>query len=257
MHKFTDTNEEQRLNALRDYNLIQTNVDFSYILESLLEICEVPFCSIVAVYENDFHVIESAGFKTETVFQRKGSCTEYILKRNRFCELSNVKEEKEIEDRSKVLNNIEIVFYAGCPIIDPDGFTLGILNILDSKTKVLTDKQKSFIEQASNRIVSLFIQNRHEQRLLYFNTMFNKSKDIIGIIRFTGEILKVNPAFSDLLGYDADETYLNNMLDYIHSDYLGEAKAFLGRIIAGESEINYTLPSLTKKNTIKWNRKVL
>ena len=166
--------------------------------------------------------------------------------------MSNVKEEKEIEDRSKVLNNFEIVFYAGCPIIDPDGFTLGILNILDSKTKVLTDKQKSFIEQASNRIVSLFIQNRHEQRLLYFNTMFNKSKDIIGIIRFTGEILKVNPAFSDLLGYDADETYLNNMLDYIHSDYLGEAKAFLGRIIAGESEINYTLPSLTKKNTIKW-----
>ena len=251
MHKFTDDNEEQRLKALREYNLVDNKVDFSYILESLLEICDVPFCSIVAVYEDDFHVIESAGFKTDTVFKRKGSCTEYIHKRNRFCELGNVKEEKEIDDRSKIINNFEIVFYAGCPIVDPEGYTLGILNILDSKTKILTEQQKYFMIKGSERIVKLFIQKRQEQRLLHFDNMFSKSNDIMGIIRFTGEILKVNPAFAELLEYNEEEIYQQNMLDYIHPNYLDEAKAVLERIISGKSVLNYTLPSITKSNKIK------
>ena len=38
MHNSTDSNEEQRLKVLKEYNLIDTKYDFDYILESLLEI---------------------------------------------------------------------------------------------------------------------------------------------------------------------------------------------------------------------------
>ena len=252
MNNITDPKEIERLQALKEYNILEIEFDFSYVLESLLEICEVPFCSIAAIYKDNYHVIASAGFETETVFPRKGSCTEYVHKKNRFCELSNVQKKTEIEESAKLFNNREIVFYAGIPIYDSKGFALGILNMVDFKTKVLTEKQKHLFKLASLRIAKVIIQRREEQRLLHFDNMFSKSKDIMGIIRFDGEILRINPAFFDLLGYSESEVYNENILNFIQPDYIEEAKSLLSRLHGGNAQLNYTLPSVTKEGDIKW-----
>ena len=252
MHNFTDNNEIERLKAMKEYNILEINFDFDYILESLLEICEVPYCSIVAVYKENYHVIESAGFETPSVFPRKGSCTEYIYKKNSLCEIANVQEEKGINYCGKILNDSKIVFYAGIPIYDSDGFILGILNMLDWKAKVLSEHQKHFIKKASDRIANIFVQKRKEQRLLRFDSMFNTSKDIIGVIRFDGEIVQINPAFAELTEYDEDEVLLINMLDFIHPDYSDDAQSLLNRVKSGKAQLNYTLPIITKSNKVRW-----
>lgn len=252
MHNFTDNNEIERLKAMKEYNILEINFDFDYILESLLEICEVPYCSIVAVYKENYHVIASAGFETPSVFPRKGSCTEYIYKKNRLCEIANVQEENEINHCGKILNDNKIVFYAGIPIYDSDGYILGILNMLDWKAKVLSEHQKHFIKKASDRIANVFVQKRKEQRLLRFDSMFNTSKDIIGVIRFDGEIVQINPAFAELTEYDEDEVLVINMLDFIHPDYSEEAHSLLNRVKSGKAQLNYTLPIITKSNKVRW-----
>ena len=251
-NKITDPKELERLQAMKEYNILGIDFDFTYVLESLLEICDVPFCSITAIYKDNYHVIDSIGLETETVFPRRGSCTEYAHKKNRFCELANVQEEKEIDDCAKVLNGKKIIFYAGIPIYDSEGFSLGILNILDWKTKVLTEKQKHFIKMASHRIAKVIIERRQEQRLLQFDNMFSKSKDIMGTIRFNGEIININPAYSELLEYDESDVWQTNILDSVHPDYMDEAKALINRLNSGEPQLNYTLPCLTKNNEIKW-----
>ena len=252
LYNISDPNEIKRLQAMKEYNILEIDFDFTYVLESLLEICEVPFCSITAIYEDSYHVIDSAGFKTESVFPREGSCTEYIHKKNRFCELPNVQEVDEIKECAKLLNNKEIVFYAGIPIYDAEGFILGILNLLDWKTKVLSETQRKFIKMASERIAKVVVQKREEQRLLHFDKMFSKSKDVMGVFRFTGEIVSINPAFSAMLKYTQKEVSQMNMLDFIHPDYIDKANSLLSYLHSGHSELNYTLPSLTKDNEIKW-----
>lgn len=94
MHKITDPKEEERLQAMKEYNILGIDFEFEYLLESLREICDVPYCSITAIYKDDYHVIDSIGFDTPNVFSRKGSCTEYIHKKDRFYEIQNVQEEK-------------------------------------------------------------------------------------------------------------------------------------------------------------------
>ena len=252
MFKITDTKEMKRLEAMKRYNILEIDFDFNYIIESILEICDVSFCSIVATYKDNYHVIASTGFETPEVFPREGSCTEFIYKKDGLYEIANVQEEKEIRENGKILNGSEIIFYAGIPIYDSEGFTLGILNILDWKTKVLTERQKHFLKMASERITNIFIQKRQEQLLLQFDSMFNKSKDIIGIIRFTGEIVKINPAFSEITEYDEEEVLKINMLDFISPDYLADAQALLNRVKSGKAQLNYTLPTLTKSNKIRW-----
>lgn len=161
MFKITDTKEIERLEAMKRYNILEIDFDFEYIIESILEICDVSFCSIVAIYKDNYHVIASSGFETPEVFPREGSCTEFIYKKDGLYEIANVQEEKEIRENGKILNGSEIIFYAGIPIYDSEGFTLGILNILDWKTKVLTERQKHFLKKASERITNIFTQVSH------------------------------------------------------------------------------------------------
>ena len=252
MYNIINTKEEQRLKALKEYNLIESEFDFDYILESLLEICDVPFCSIAAVFKDNYYVIASAGFETPAFFSRKGSCTEYIHQKNKLCEISNVQENKEIHDGGKILNGSKIVFYAGIPIYDSQGYTLGVLNMLDWETKVLTEHQKYFIEKASFRIAKVIVQGREKQRLLHFDNMFSKSKDIRGVIRFDGEIVRINKAFSELLEYNTDEIFNKNIADFIHPDYITETKKHLSDLGRGESQLNNAIPALTKNNVVKW-----
>lgn len=252
MHKFTDTTDEQRLKALNVYNLVDIKVDFSYILQSLLAICDVAYSSIVALYENEFIVIESAGFDTDKTFKREGSCSEYIRTRNKFCELPNVNEVEEIDCLGKVINDFNIVFSAGCPIVDPDGVSIGVLNILDSKTKVLTEKQKYFVTKASERIAEIFIQNRQRERLQYFDTMFTKSKDMIGIVSDDGVIIKTNPAFSEITGYSKEEILTNNIIEFIHPDSYPKGFELKAHLLSHSSFLNSTLQLITKDKKLKW-----
>ena len=248
--KMTDA-EKERLRAMKEHNILEINFDFAYILDSLLDICDVPFCSIAAIYKDNYHVIDSAGVKTDEIFPRNGSCTEYVHKKNEFCELPNVQEEDEIVDCAKVLNGSDIVFYAGIPICDSDGFALGVLNIVDFKSKELTEKQRHLFNMASLRIAKEIIEKRQEQRLLHFDKMFSKSKDIMGVIRFDGEIVNINPAFYELLEYSEYEVIQNNILNFIHPDHLDDAKSLLGRLHAGSSQLNYTIPAVAKSNAVK------
>ena len=252
MHKFTDSKEEQRLKALREHNIKEINVDFDFILEAIATICEVPLCNIVAAYEDDLVVIASTGIKISKQHKRKGSCTQFTLDNNKFCQVYDIKEQEGISDKTYLLEDFEIRFYAGCPLVDPLGNSLGALNVYDDKTRILTEHQKYFIKKAADRIVMLFLQKRQEQRLLHFDNMFRKSKDVMGIIRFDGEILKVNPAFSELLGYDDDEVFKSNMLDFIHPTCLEDARVLLSRLITGKAEMNYSLPTITKNGETRW-----
>ena len=84
MYKFTDNTEQLRLKALRDYNIIETNVDFDFIIESLAAICDVPLCTIVAAYKDNLIIIATTGAKLEKQHRREGSCTDFTLRKNAF-----------------------------------------------------------------------------------------------------------------------------------------------------------------------------
>ena len=76
MEKLGKLKEKQRLKALKEYNLKDTTLDFSYIIDSLAKICDVPLCSIVIVYEEELFVVASTGVRMDKSFKRVGSCTQ-------------------------------------------------------------------------------------------------------------------------------------------------------------------------------------
>lgn len=251
MHKDTDNIEKQRLRALKEYNLEDANLDLDFLLETLLTICDVPLCSVVFAYKDDLVVIASKGLKITKQHKRVGSCTEFTLQRNEFTEVEDIRKEKCIADKTYLIEGFDIRFYAGCPLTDSQSNNLGALNVYDNKPRILTEQQRYFITKASERIVKICVQKRDEQRLLYFDSMFNKSNDIIGIVNIEGEILKINPAFSELLGYEEDEVLNTNASLYRPHGTFNEFITIQNQFLSGEANVVITLPFVAKDKQIK------
>lgn len=252
MHTISNSKEQQRLNALSDYNIVDPDTDFSCILESIATICDVPLCNIVAVSKDNLEVIASTGMKITKQHKRKGSCSQYILDQGRFCEIEDIRNHKEIDDRTHLLEDFEIRFFAGFPLTDDLGHSLGTFNIYDTKPRVLTEHQKYLFAKSADSIVKVFIQNRQKHRFLFFDNMFKQSKDIIGIADINGEILKVNKAVSKILGYEIDEVEGRNVLDFADSSLLSEIEGSFSQLTAGNDTVSYTNPVVAKNKEVKW-----
>ncbi|QDP22916.1 GAF domain-containing protein [Bradyrhizobium cosmicum] len=57
----------------------------------------------------------------------------------------NLATDPRFADNPAVSGELGFRFYAGCPVIDPDGFTLGSLCVIDTRPRTLDDTQKQIL----------------------------------------------------------------------------------------------------------------
>ncbi len=53
--------------------------------------------------------------------------------------------DQRFAENPAVLGELGFRFYAGCPVVDPDGFTLGSLCVIDTRPRTLDDTQKQIL----------------------------------------------------------------------------------------------------------------
>lgn len=245
------TNEEKRLKALKGYNISSTDTDFDFITQSIAFVCEVPLCNIALVDESEVHVISTIGAKTPNTFNREISLSQYTILGSDLLEIVDIDKNDSLK-KPIVFGEMDIKYYAGYPLIDRSGNSLGSLNIYDTKPKVLTEKQKHCFISAGKQVAKLIIQKREQQSVLQFDKMFQVSNDLIGLIQFDTKIIKINPAFSKLLGWNEMEILNNSFLDFIHPDEKEGAIEMIERLQNGFHNDNFTIRVLTKDKDVKW-----
>ncbi|WP_025033166.1 GAF domain-containing protein [Bradyrhizobium sp. DOA9] len=57
----------------------------------------------------------------------------------------NLAADPRFAENPAVLGELGFRFYAGCPVVDPDGFTLGSLCVIDTRPRTLDDTQKQIL----------------------------------------------------------------------------------------------------------------
>jgi len=57
----------------------------------------------------------------------------------------NLATDQRFAENPAVSGELGFRFYAGCPVIDPDGFTLGSLCVIDTRTRTLDDTQRQIL----------------------------------------------------------------------------------------------------------------
>lgn len=156
-------NEDERLLALRSYRVLDTLPEVEYDDLSLLasQICGVPI-ALISLVDGDRQWFKSAiGFDISETHRDLAFCTHNIIEPTSPLIVNNAQEDKRFQDNPLVTGQPNIVFYAGIPLVNPQGHALGSLCVIDHKPRVLSEAQLQSL-QALARQVERLLELRKE-----------------------------------------------------------------------------------------------
>jgi GAF domain-containing protein len=146
-------------------------------------------------------------FKSKTGIQfselpRELSMCQYVIQVPGKIIIEDSATDERFKDDPLVTNNPSLRFYAGYPLIDPNGYALGTLCVIDQKPKQLTASQDKALQLIAGEAMSLIVAKRQKEELENFEKLFENSNDLICVAGTDGYLKKINSAFETLLGWD-------------------------------------------------------
>lgn len=150
-------NENERLYALKEYKLLDTlpEEDFDNITNLVANICNVPI-SLITLLDTDRNFLKSHyGIQFNESPRSVSFCGHAILENSPIFIIEDATKDERFHD-NPLIKDHNVAFYAGVPLINPDGFPLGTLCIYDVKPKQLDKQQQEAMITLAKQVVNLF-----------------------------------------------------------------------------------------------------
>ena len=150
-------NENERLNAVKEYKLLDTlpEEDFDNITNLVANICDVPI-SLITLLDADRNFLKSHyGIPFNESPRNISFCGHAILDKSPIFIVEDATKDERFHD-NPLIKDHNVAFYAGVPLINPDGFPLGTLCIYDVKPKQLNKQQQEAMITLAKQVVNLF-----------------------------------------------------------------------------------------------------
>ncbi len=136
-------NESQRLLALERSGLVGTPPEDSFDRLTWLAArsLDAPIALLTLLTPTQQWFKSRYGLDLAETPRDWAFCNHTILQQG-IMVAENLATDQRFADNPAVLGELGFRFYAGCPVIDPDGFTLGSLCVIDTRPRKLDDTQK-------------------------------------------------------------------------------------------------------------------
>jgi signal transduction histidine kinase len=241
-------NEAQRVKVLAAYELMDSGNDrnFDAIAEIASNICGIPISLITFIDEHRQYFKSHIGTDFTENARELSFCTHAIASSEDIMVVQDARMDERFANNPLVTGPTKIVFYAGVPLINEDGFALGTICVLDQKSHKLSDSQLRALKSLAKQVVDkielkrkvtyLEIQN---DELAKANILIQKFasmaahdiKNPLSSILLTSELLKKNATSNqDARALKLSEiniassksliSLVNDMLDYSRSPEL-------------------------------------
>jgi GAF domain-containing protein len=154
-------NETDRLNALREYDILDTPFEqnFDEIVQLASQICETPV-SLVTLIDADQQWFKAAvGTEIRQMPLNMAFCTKAIKQTNLFT-IEDASKDPDFQNNPLVASNPNVRFYAGVPLATPYGFPLGTLCVLDYKPRKLSPLQENTLRILAHQVMAQFELHR-------------------------------------------------------------------------------------------------
>ncbi|MCE7059766.1 ATP-binding protein [Dyadobacter sp. CY343] len=201
----TSAGEYNRLNALRKYDILDSlpEQDYDNITYLAAQICQTPISLVSLVDDTRQWFKSNHGLNTRETPREYSFCSHAILDPNETFVVTDSRLDARFASNPLVTGNPHVIFYAGTPLIDEDGFALGSLCVIDHEPKVLTQDQLKALKILADQVVNLIKLRRRNRELsdseAHFRSLLSQAP--VAMSLFTGEDMQIDLANDLMLSY--------------------------------------------------------
>ncbi|MFT6503761.1 MAG: two-component sensor histidine kinase [Crocinitomicaceae bacterium] len=150
-------NEAERLESLASYEILDTlpEYDFENVAILAAEILNTPISAVSLVDGKRQWSKSIFGTTIKQAPRELSFCGHAILKPDEVLIIPDSREDERFKDNPIVIGEPKIVFYAGAPLVDSNGLSLGTLCVIDKVPHHPKKRQIEALTALSNQVVSL------------------------------------------------------------------------------------------------------
>ena len=262
------SNEVARLAALRAYNILDTAPEQAFDDITLLvsQICGTPIATVSFVdADRQWFKANRGPFLIQSEHRDVAMAAHTILQATPLI-VSDIQADERFAGHAVVREGPPIRFYAGAPLVTPEGFEVGALCAMDYTPRQISPEQQESLKALSRQIVEMLELRRKTTELfeaqvtrdrielaLHTSEVLNRATvdtALAGIITIDdhGIIESCNPAAARLFGFLPEEVVGRNVNLLMPAPFRDEHDGYLeqivgiGREVVGERKDGSTFP---------------
>ena len=147
-------NEAARLQALRDYDILDTAPEeaFDDAVRIAAFICGTPIATVTLIDSQRQWFKAKLGITGAETPRDQAFCAHTILQ-PKLMEVEDAHQDERFADNPLVTGAPHIRFYAGAPLITADGQSLGSLCVIDKNPRRLSAEQRDCLERLARQVM--------------------------------------------------------------------------------------------------------
>jgi len=159
-------NEKKRLKVLWQYEVLDTVPEevFDDLTELAAKICEAPI-ALISLVDEDRQWFKAKVGTTLSETARDFSFCSYAITQSDLFIVPDATRDERFANSPLVTAEPKIRFYAGAPLITPDGHALGTLCVIDKVPRQLRPEQEQALRILAHHVVSQLELRRRSREL--------------------------------------------------------------------------------------------
>jgi diguanylate cyclase (GGDEF)-like protein/PAS domain S-box-containing protein len=209
-----DRSEIEQFNYLLRLHIIDSNPEQEYddLTHLAATVCGTPV-AVVSIIDNDRMWFKSCyGLNIKETPTDISFC-KYAIYQDDIFEVPNALEDSRFANNPFVTGEPHVRFYAGMPLISPEGQTLGTLCVVDQVPKKLTNEQKNSLRVLAKRIIAQImlrlksenLDEKLKQQETIHHVMDNLVDGLILLEPDSKTVIDANIVACEMFGYSVSE----------------------------------------------------
>lgn len=239
-------NEQERMKELYQMVVLdsQYEKEFDEIVQVASRICKVPISMISLIDTNRQWFKAKIGLEATEINRDLAFCAHTILQDDIML-VEDAEKDIRFHDNPLVINDPNIRFYAGVPLVTSKGFKLGSLCVIDNKPRQLNEDQIFALNILSNQVIKLFELRLRNMEIESKNAIVESQKEHLE------ELSQIQSKIISIVAHDVRSPVasLKNLLDLKYTDDITneEMKDFMVML---SKQLDGTINMLT--NLVEW-----
>ena len=257
-----DHDEPHRLAALARLDVLDTLPEplFDAITAAARQACQVPIALVSLVDAERQWFKSNIGLPGVQQTPREVAFCDHAIRSDSVLEVPDTRLDERFASNPMVTGKPGIRFYAGAPIVMPDGSRVGTVCVIDHQPRQLSEEQRLFLQSLA-LITSVALTDRRQQLTIghaladseaRYRAIVEDQTELISLARPDGTLCFVNAAYARHFEQTPTQMVGRNLLDFVDPADRAAVAAHVAAACAAQQPLTGVNRSQSAAGVARW-----